>query len=126
MLGKCSNPSCRVPFRYLRDGKLFRLEADPRLRTSKPNKLEYFWLCDRCSPRMSLRIGGEGEVRPVLFPGSVQRDFDGIGIALIERSPLNAAATWRRLATFAYLPRLPRGPAPTAGPPAGDGIGILP
>jgi exo-beta-1,3-glucanase (GH17 family)/cellulose synthase/poly-beta-1,6-N-acetylglucosamine synthase-like glycosyltransferase len=44
-----------------------------------------------------------------------------VGIALIERSPLNAAATWRRLATFAYLPRLPRGPAPTAGPPAGDG-----
>src|ERR1700757_5018322 len=85
MLGKCSNPSCPVPFRYLRDGKLFRLEADPRLRTSKPNKLEYFWLCDRCSPRMSLRIGGEGDVRPVLFPGSVQRDFDGIGIALIDR-----------------------------------------
>jgi exo-beta-1,3-glucanase (GH17 family)/cellulose synthase/poly-beta-1,6-N-acetylglucosamine synthase-like glycosyltransferase len=49
-----------------------------------------------------------------------------VGIALIERSPLNAAAAWRRLATFAYLPRLPRGPAPTAGPPAGDGIGILP
>ena len=49
-----------------------------------------------------------------------------VGIALIERSPLNAAATWRRLATFAYLPRLPRGPAPTAGPPAGDGTGILP
>jgi len=85
MLGKCSNPSCSAPFRYLRDGKLFRLEADPRLRTSKPNKLEYFWLCDRCSPRMSLRIGGEGDVRPVLFPGSVQRDFDGIGIALIDR-----------------------------------------
>jgi len=49
-----------------------------------------------------------------------------VGIALIERSPLNAAATWRRLATLRYLPRLPRGPAPTAGPPAGDGIGILP
>ena len=49
-----------------------------------------------------------------------------VGIALIERSPLNAAATWRRLATLPYLPRLPRGPAPTAGPPAGDGIGILP
>ena len=49
-----------------------------------------------------------------------------VGIALIERSPLNAAATWRRLATLPYLPRLPRGPASTAGPPAGDGIGILP
>jgi exo-beta-1,3-glucanase (GH17 family)/cellulose synthase/poly-beta-1,6-N-acetylglucosamine synthase-like glycosyltransferase len=50
-----------------------------------------------------------------------------VGIALIERSPLNAAATWRRLVTLAtYLPRLPPGPAPTAGPPAGDGIGIVP
>jgi len=50
-----------------------------------------------------------------------------VGIALIERSPLNAAATWRRLVTLStYLPRLPRGPAPTAGPPAGGSIGIIP
>src|SRR4029450_4799362 len=85
MLGKCSNPSCSAPFRYLRDGKLFRLEADPRLRTSKPNKLEYFWLCDGCSPGMSLRIGDEGDVRPVPFHGSDQRDFDAKGIALVDR-----------------------------------------
>jgi hypothetical protein len=46
-----------------------------------------------------------------------------VALALIERSPLNAFATWRRLATVsAYIPRLPRGPAP----PAGDGIGIVP
>ena len=50
-----------------------------------------------------------------------------VAIALIERSPLNEFATWRRLASLStYLPRLPRGPAPTAGPPAGDGIGIVP
>src|SRR6185437_1546995 len=50
-----------------------------------------------------------------------------VGIALIERSSLNEAAAWRRLAALStYLPRLPRGPAPTAGPSAGDGIGILP
>ena len=49
------------------------------------------------------------------------------GLALIERSPLNELATWRRLATMsAYLPRLPRGPAPTAGPPAGGKVQILP
>jgi len=85
MLGKCSNPSCSAPFRYLRDGKLFRLESDPRLRTSKTNTLEYFWLCDRCSTGMSLRIGDAGEVRPVTFPRSVGRDFDGNGIALVDR-----------------------------------------
>jgi hypothetical protein len=50
-----------------------------------------------------------------------------VAIALIERSPFNAFATWRRLATLStYLPRLPRGPAPTAGPSAGDGVGIVP
>ena len=50
-----------------------------------------------------------------------------VGLALIERSRFNAFATWRRLATLStYLPRLPRGPAPTAGPSAGDGIGIVP
>jgi hypothetical protein len=50
-----------------------------------------------------------------------------VSFVLIERSLLNAFTTWRRLATVsAYLPRLPRGPAPTAGPPAGDGIGIVP
>jgi hypothetical protein len=47
-----------------------------------------------------------------------------VGIALIERSPLNAFATWRRFVTLSTY--LPRGPAPTAGPPAGDGIGIVP
>jgi exo-beta-1,3-glucanase (GH17 family)/cellulose synthase/poly-beta-1,6-N-acetylglucosamine synthase-like glycosyltransferase len=49
------------------------------------------------------------------------------GLALIERSPLNAFANWRRFAPLStYLPRRPRGPAPTAGPPAGGGIGIMP
>jgi hypothetical protein len=47
-----------------------------------------------------------------------------VGIALIERSPLNAFATWRRFVTLSTY--LPRGPAPTAGPPASGGIGIVP
>ncbi len=47
-----------------------------------------------------------------------------VGLALIERSPFNAFATWHRLATASTY--LPRGPVPTAGPPAGDGIGIVP
>ncbi|MGV1014639.1 MAG: glycosyltransferase family 2 protein, partial [Methyloceanibacter sp.] len=50
-----------------------------------------------------------------------------VAIALLERSPLNAFATWRRLATLStYRPRLPRGPAPTAGPSAGGKVGIIP
>ena len=50
-----------------------------------------------------------------------------VALALIERTPFNEFATWRRVASLStYLPRLPRGPAPTAGPPAGDGVGIIP
>jgi hypothetical protein len=85
MLGKCANPSCSTPFRYLRDGRLFRLEADPRFRNAKPNKLEFFWLCDGCSPRMSLRISEGGNVLPIQLRGSGRSDFDGKGITLVDR-----------------------------------------
>jgi hypothetical protein len=49
-------------------------------------------------------------------------------IAAIERTPLNAFATWQRLGSLATLrPRLPRGPAPTAGPPTASGdVGVVP
>jgi exo-beta-1,3-glucanase (GH17 family)/cellulose synthase/poly-beta-1,6-N-acetylglucosamine synthase-like glycosyltransferase len=50
-----------------------------------------------------------------------------VALALIERTPLNAFATWRRLAAVStYLPRLPRGPAPTSGPSTGGNVGIMP
>ncbi len=64
MLAKCCNPSCTHSFRYLSDGKLFRLENDPGLRQSNPTKA-YFWLCASCSATMTLRIGPEGEVTAV-------------------------------------------------------------
>jgi hypothetical protein len=85
MVGNCSNPSCSAPFRYLRDGKLFRLETDPRVRTRKPNRLEYYWLCDRCSHGMSLRIDDRGNVLPVMLPSAVRGDFEGEGITLVDR-----------------------------------------
>ncbi len=48
-------------------------------------------------------------------------------MAAFERSPLNEFATWRKLAALStYRPRLPRGPQPTAGPPAGGGVEIVP
>jgi hypothetical protein len=49
-----------------------------------------------------------------------------VGLALIERSPLNELATWRRLTALStYRPRLPRGRAPSERPPAGGGVGIM-
>lgn len=85
MLEKCSNPSCSAPFRYMRDGGLFRLEADPRVRTSKARTLEYFWLCGRCASKMSLRIGDEGKVLPVMASDRAGGAFGGKGITLVDR-----------------------------------------
>jgi hypothetical protein len=68
MLAKCCNPSCPHLFRYLTDGKLFRLENHPALRQSSPTK-EYFWLCPRCSATMTLQISPEGRVVPIATDG---------------------------------------------------------
>jgi hypothetical protein len=65
MLSKCSNPDCTTLFRYLHEGKLFRIELDvvteetgnfgidPEIK--KPvRRTEFFWLCRECSAEMTL------------------------------------------------------------------------
>jgi hypothetical protein len=57
MLSKCVNPSCQATFRYLHEGKLFKLEgSDPRFKTLgiKPVNSEYFWLCSECAVQMTV------------------------------------------------------------------------
>ena len=85
MLSKCSNPFCSAPFLYLRDGELFRLEADPKRRSGRPGRLEYFWLCGECSSTMSLRISQDGHVLPMTVPALKRADFNQRGITLVDR-----------------------------------------
>lgn len=79
MLSKCANPGCSRPFRYLHQGRLFRLEtevngaassfgSDPDLK--KHRQLEFFWLCDECAARMTLGFekGFGITVKPVASP----------------------------------------------------------
>jgi hypothetical protein len=59
MLSKCANPGCRALFRYLHQGKLFRLDASSEDSASHANnkalrRVEYFWLCDECAARVTL------------------------------------------------------------------------
>jgi len=58
MIATCANPSCNVPFRYFRSGKIFVLDTndvDPRSRTDFPKRrIEYFSLCGECGPAMRL------------------------------------------------------------------------
>jgi hypothetical protein len=73
MVSKCANPDCSVPFRYFHTGKLFRGETasgfDRRramgqdAQQSKPlRRLEFFWLCEDCSGKMTLAFDTESGV----------------------------------------------------------------
>lgn len=59
MLAKCANPSCSTPLVYLREGKIFMVEAqqqsrvDPTKRKAS-NRVEHFWLCGPCSGELTL------------------------------------------------------------------------
>lgn len=63
MLQKCANPSCTVPFRSLREGKLFLAEIhpnqdDPHLNSNRRRawRREHYWLCQACSSHFTLRF----------------------------------------------------------------------
>jgi hypothetical protein len=62
MLRKCANPACAVPFRSLREGKLFLAEAssyDSDAARKKVPRREHFWLCASCSSHFTLRFDTE-------------------------------------------------------------------
>lgn len=61
MLAKCANPKCSTDFRYLEEGKLFRLDHDSA--GAGEARPEYFWLCRRCSQTMTLRLDETSGVR---------------------------------------------------------------
>ncbi len=73
MLSKCANPSCTEVFRYLGKGRLFRLEADPALRSynSLPETIqeEYFWMCSSCAEQFTLHLEEGGQVTVIPLPG---------------------------------------------------------
>lgn len=77
MLSQCSNSLCSAVFRYLHDGKVFVLQNDPAARVHQ-SKREYFWLCRDCSSKMTLRLGDDRRVLPVLLPHAVQHKPDSV------------------------------------------------
>ncbi len=62
MLAKCANPSCSASFLHLADGRLFRLETEPRFPRPNSRETEYFWLCEACSAGTTLRLTLDGRV----------------------------------------------------------------
>ena len=49
MLSKCVNPACTTSFRYLHEGKVFRLEHLADATDGRAHNFEYFWLCSACA-----------------------------------------------------------------------------
>jgi len=66
MITKCANPSCENSFRYFRGGNLFLV--DPRTLQlvrdtefhEKSRRSEYFWLCEKCAPAMTISLDRDG------------------------------------------------------------------
>ena len=101
MLSKCANPECSNKFRYLHDGKVFKVDFDDHahlrntLTDNRPGILleiggprlhsgastdggarapEYFWLCSACSEYLTLASrNGALLLLPIATPPAVGR-----------------------------------------------------
>ncbi len=74
MLAKCANPTCSTPLVYLREGKIFMVEAPKASKSSEErvaampkaaNRIEHFWLCGPCSAQMTLAYDRQHGVQVV-------------------------------------------------------------
>jgi hypothetical protein len=103
MLSHCANPLCSTPFVRLREGKLFLVETEsgasaevraglpkrqsfqlalnestrksnvsPQLR-KPPQRVDRYWLCDRCSALWTLTQNEDRSIVLVPLPGSANR-----------------------------------------------------
>jgi hypothetical protein len=93
VVGRCANPECGVPFRYFREGKLFRFDLSVastpvriQLDGTARRRIEDFWLCDSCVLKMTLiSEDGVGE-RTQRLPHSIVSLRESI-----EESPIQQA-----------------------------------
>lgn len=83
MLSKCANPACSVPFRRLREGKLFVVETEslapgcqalsPARRARPLRRVEHYWLCDECARFITLAFDRERGMITVPLPDETLR-----------------------------------------------------
>jgi len=55
MLSKCANSACNASFRYLHEGKVFRLERE-HSDDVHSHSFEYFWLCVTCANLLTVVV----------------------------------------------------------------------
>lgn len=98
MLHKCANPACSNRFRRLSQGKLFLVETEqlhvsiPRQTMSPrksryPLRLEYYWLCDKCSCLFTLTFEQGRGMMAVPLPGVGQKTVPVAHLARTQAAP---------------------------------------
>jgi hypothetical protein len=60
------------------------MESDPVVHRRDPNCMEYFWLCDRCSCTLTLRLREDGTVVTVEMPEPIRGVLDSVALALMS------------------------------------------
>ncbi len=61
MVSECANPQCATPFRYLTKGSLLvAKKPSGRGLAMTQRHVEWFWLCERCSPWFEIWIDLDG------------------------------------------------------------------
>jgi hypothetical protein len=95
MLYKCANQACNTPFRRLQEGKLFQVETEyfsgrgsaaSVQRKARPGRrIEHYWLCDACSPFVTLVFDRERGVITVPLP-------DGLGKKTVKVISMDPAS----------------------------------
>lgn len=84
MISQCANRACARPFHYLRSGRLYRFEITSpsfpcndvpnSICSVKPSRVAvFFWLCEPCVTKYSLRFNYREGVTLVPRPPSAQR-----------------------------------------------------
>jgi hypothetical protein len=90
MVSKCLNSYCSATFRYMGQGRLFRVDfadlarqgllADKKVVISirsKAQPVEHFWLCEKCSTTMTIKLSEAGEVQLVPLEALAQSPSAG-------------------------------------------------
>jgi hypothetical protein len=68
VLSKCLNPACSAKFRYLHEGRIFKLEIASVVpkKGSPRGRIEHFWLCPRCAQELGVVLdNGSVTIRPL-------------------------------------------------------------
>lgn len=99
MVSHCANPDCKVPFHYLKGGRLYRFEINtPQMPcadvpnaicSEKPSRATvYFWMCMDCCRRFALKFTPCAGVELVPLPN---RSQIGSAPVVVEQVATSAA-----------------------------------